>query len=391
MSPTALSLWDALRIAAVLTSTTATWLWVIGCTGCSREETGEAKPQTKGSGTITFPVDVAPVKTQPADYRIEAVGTIEAFEEVQVTSRVGGVVERVAFAEGDSVQEGNRLVFIEPKRYRLAVEAARATLARAQAEKASAELALKRRVDANAKSPGLVRNEDIDQARARFDIASAAEAEARSAASLAELNLRDAYVQAPVSGTIDTRIVSTGQYVQPGTKLATIVRREPLLFRFRVSEAEAERLSVGVPLTFAVRGQSGTFDARITHVAETADSTSRMVAITSEVTDKRRDVLRPGSFAQATVEVGGEREVLVISETAVRPTERGFLVFVVEGERARAQVVELGLRTANGMIEVRTGLHVDDMIVVRGGEALREGAKVRITEPGTGVRKDGAS
>lgn len=375
----------SVSIALVLAST-ASVVCGIGGAGCARGKTDSAaKPQKKGSGTISFPVDVAPVTTQPAQYRIEAVGTIAAFEEVQVTSRVSGVVERVAFSEGDSVREGTRLVFIEPNRYKLAVEAAHATLSRTQAEKSSAALALKRRVEANSKSPGLVRNEDIDQARARFDMASAAEAEALSAMRLAELNLRDAYVRAPVSGTIDTRVVSTGQYVQPGTKLATIVRREPLLFRFSVAEAEAERLAVGVPLTFSVRGQSGTFDARITHVAETADSTSRMVAITSEVTDARRSTLRPGSFAEASVEVGGNRKVLVISETAVRPTERGFLVFVVEGgDHVRAQVVELGLRTRNGLIEVRSGLHVGDVVVVRGGEALREGAKVRIAKPGRG-------
>jgi membrane fusion protein, multidrug efflux system len=70
----------------------------------------------------------------------------------------------------------------------------------------------------------------------------------------------------------------------------------------------------------------------------------------------------------------------VIPQTAVRPSERGFLAFVVEDGKARERVVELGLRTADGLVEVRGGVKPGEQLVVRGGEALKDGAAVRIAE-----------
>jgi multidrug efflux system membrane fusion protein len=69
-----------------------------------------------------------------------------------------------------------------------------------------------------------------------------------------------------------------------------------------------------------------------------------------------------------------------VPETAVRPSERGFLAFVVEDGVARERVLELGLRTADGQVEIRSGLAVGEQLVVRGSEALSEGARVHVAE-----------
>jgi multidrug efflux system membrane fusion protein len=75
----------------------------------------------------------------------------------------------------------------------------------------------------------------------------------------------------------------------------------------------------------------------------------------------------------------------VIPQTAVRPSERGFLAYVVEGDVAKSRVLTLGLRTANGQVEVRGGLRPGELLVVRGAEALYEGAPVRVSG---GVQED---
>ena len=76
--------------------------------------------------------------------------------------------------------------------------------------------------------------------------------------------VRDAYVKAPKAGTIQTRSVETGQFVQPGTVLATLVQRDPLLLRFQVPEAEAGRLTKGMPAAFKVRDSQRAFTSTIT-------------------------------------------------------------------------------------------------------------------------------
>ena len=68
----------------------------------------------------------------------------------------------------------------------------------------------------------------------------------------------------------------------------------------------------------------------------------------------------------------------MIPQTAVRPSERGFLAFVVEDGKAVERVLTLGLRTAGGLVEVRSGLAAGESLVVRGAEALRAGAAVRV-------------
>jgi multidrug efflux system membrane fusion protein len=205
-------------------------------------------------------------------------------------------------------------------------------------------------------------------------------AQERASLALAELNQRNALVQAPISGVIQTRTVQTGQYVQAGTTLATLVRRDPLLLRFQVPEAEASRMKTGMRASFLVRDGNHRYSAEIMHVAEFASESSRMVPVTARIEGEERSELRPGAFARVTVPIGSAASAPVIPQTAVRPSERGFLAFVVEGEVAKERVLTLGLRTADGLVEVRAGLQPGEKLVVRGAEALRDGAPVQVTE-----------
>lgn len=353
---------------------------LIFAAACSRkaETAGRGGGGRGGGGALEFPVEVAAVEARSVEYTVSAVGSVEAFERVEITSRIPGAVERVHFSEGNVVGPGSLLVEIEPERYRLAVRSARATLEKAQASEAEARTGLKRREMVNAQNPALVKEEDLDTWRTRVSTARAEVAQARSGLGLAELNLREAFVRAPAAGVIQTRNIQTGQYVQPGATLATLVRREPLLVRFQVPEQDAARIRPGMRVRFNVRENTRQYSAELTHVAASADSTSRMVPVTARVDDPDRAELRPGSFAQVTVPVGSTVEAPVIPQVAVRPSERGFLAFVVEGGVARERELQLGLSTEDGRVEVRAGVKRGEMLVVRGAEALRDGAKVRV-------------
>ena len=206
-------------------------------------------------------------------------------------------------------------------------------------------------------------------------------AEKRSALNQAKLNLRDAFVKAPISGVIQTRTVQTGQYVQTGTVLATLVRRDPLLLRFRVPERDAARIKPGQQARFQVREDSREFTAKVVHVAESADDTSRLVDITANIDDPSDRTLRPGSFAEISVPVASASEAPVIPVSAVRPSERGFLAYVVEGDKAVERILTLGMRSADGRVEVLSGLKGGESLVVRGAEALSNGVAVRLGAP----------
>ena len=346
----------------------------VAVAGCSKKNTSAAPRR----GGIKFPVEVAQVSTREADLVVHAVGSVEAFEIVQVTARVPGVVQSVRFREGEMVKAGAQLVEIEPERYRLAVQSAEAALEKAKASLREVQSGLTRRIDIEGRNPGFVSTEDLENWQTRALSAQADSAQAAANLELARLNSRDAYVPAPVSGVIQSRTVRTGQYLQAGTIVATMVRRDPLLLRFTVPDEDARRLRPGLDVVFTARESDHEYRARISAVTDFADPVTRMVNVTAEVTDPQRQELRPGTFAEVTVRLGEVLRLPAIPQLCIRPSERGFLAYVVEDSVARERVLSLGLRSEDGYVEVRSGIRAGETVVVRGAEALSDGAAVRI-------------
>lgn len=353
-----------------------------GCKKSGGQSSPGAKPGARGGSRMSFPVEVEKVGVQSLIFSVNAVGAVEAFEKVQVTSRVAGIVDKVMFSEGSYANPGDALVEIEPERYTLAVESAQATYDRALASKADAEAGLKRREAVSVQNPGLIPGEELETWRTKVRLAAADVAQTQAALNQAKLNLRDAYVRAPFGGAVQTRTVQTGQYVQVGTVLATLVRRDPLLLRFRVPEKDAAQLRSGMVAEFKVRDNPKAYSAVLTHIAASADESSRMVEVTGQVRESSDPTLRPGSFVELTIPVSKPRQAPVIRQTAIRPSEKGFIAFVVEGNTAKERILTIGMRTIDGQAEVLSGLEVGESLVVRGAESLQNGFPVRVVPAG---------
>ncbi len=351
---------------------------VVASPGCRSKKKGGNQQSLYERSKITFPVEARIVQAKPVVYTVSAVGSVEAFEKVQVTSRVSGVVDRVLFSEGNRARVQQVLVEIETERYSLGLEAAQAAYEKAEASLADAQAGLKRRESVILQNPGLIPGEEVETWRTKVLTARAELAQAKAALGQAKLNLDDAYVKAPFSGIIQTRTVETGQYVQTGTVLATLIRRDPLLLRFKAPESDATRMTIGMKANFKVGNSLNDFTAKIVHIAESSEEGSRMVPITAEIEDTGDEALRPGSFAEITVPVAVAILHPVVTQTAIRPSEKGFLAYVVENGLAVERIVQLGLRTSEGLVEVISGLKAGEMLVTRGGEALRNGYPVRI-------------
>lgn len=363
-------------------ATAAIVLAALAAIGCSKgadasRNSGGGRPG-QGGPPAAFPVEVQPVAIRNVEYSVNATGAVEAFETVAVTARVAGAVERVRFIEGQSIGPGTVLVEIEPERYRLAVQAAEANLQKAIANQREAEAALARREAANERNRGLIPGEEIESWRTRVRTASAEVGQLQAALQQARLNLRDAFVRAPAGGSIQTRTVQTGQYVPVGSVLATLVRRDPLLLRFQVPEQESASLQRGMPVRFTVAEGAAPYTARITLIGEEARTDTRMVDVIANVIDRNQAALKPGAFAQVVVPIGGATNAPVIPQTAIRPSEKGFLAYVVRDGKASERTLLLGLRTSDGQVEVKSGLQPGEALVVRGTEALTDGAPVKV-------------
>jgi RND family efflux transporter MFP subunit len=355
----------------------------LAATGCSRAATSDsALKKPHGINKLAYPVQVAPLSPRRVSYTVLAPGSIEAFQQVQITARVAGVVDRVAFVEGQTVKQGDVLVVIESERYQVALDQARAAQAKSEAAEKAAEAELTRRQGAVSEHPGLVPGEEIEQYATSVATTKADVESARQSVRVAELNMRDAYVRAPFAGVIQSRTVQAGQYLQPGATLATLLQRDPLLVRFPVTEQDAPRLKPGMTANLSLRESARKYSAKILLVAEAADPTTRLVPVTGQVDDTEHKYwLRPGAFCDVDVPIGDARDAIVVPTLSVQPTDKGNVVYVVDDKNtAHVRVVTLGMHTPEGGVEVTQGLKAGDLLVVRGFEPLSEGAPVQVTE-----------
>ena len=334
----------------------------------------------RGGTKLEYPVDVATLEQRQVQYTVNAPGSIEAFQQVQITARVAGAVDKVAFVEGQEVKAGDVLVVIESQRYQIAVAQAKASFTKAQATQRAAEAAQQRRLGAQEQSPGLVPGEEIEQKRTAVDTAKADVEQARQAVRVAELNLRESFVRAPIAGTVQTRTVQQGQYLAAGNVLATILQRDPLLLRFQVTELDAPRLKAGMEASFTVKGSQRTFTAKLTLVGGAADPQTRMVPVTAQLDPTEHEYwLRPGAFCVVNIPIGAARKGIVVPSLAVSPTEQGNVVYIVDDKNiAHAKVVQLGMRTPDGGVELRSGVNAGEVMVIRGIEPLSDGAPVKV-------------
>lgn len=349
---------------------------VLALASCGGDDEGAGKPRSK-----SFPVETEIIEGREVQYIVTAVGSVQAFEEVLITARVQGVIEKVNFREGQQVTPETVLCEIEPARFQYSYDAAKAAHDRAVAELKDANEGLKRREDPKS---DLFSKEVVETWRTKVAIASANEREKAADLSRSELDLKNALPTAPMAGVVQSRLVQTGQWVAPGTVIARLLRRDPMLLRFAVAEDKAGQLKPGMGARFTIGSDSREYKATLTHVAASADQTTRMVLVVAEIDSGDAAGLTPGTFIRATVPVGSRENAPTVPETAVRASEKGFLVYVIQDGKAHQRVIEIGLRTNDGRIEVKAGLEVGEEIVVRGAEALREGVDVKVVASGEG-------
>ena len=337
-----------------------------------------------------FPVEIGPAIAAPVERSLTATGAIEAFETVRVAARVAGIVETVLVAEGDVVTAGQPLVALDAGRFRLAVTGADAAVAAAQSRLSEADRQWRRRLAAETAQAGTVSAGELDQLAAHVDQARADLASSSVNRDRAALDLKDSIITAPFPGIVQSRDIQTGSALLVGQAVATLIQRDPLQVRFALPVADAAILSIGQAIEVVVGG-ARPVPASIRLIAAAADRATRQVTVLARFAPENHPdagqaaaALRPGSFAAIRIVLPAGPPVISIPDLAVRPSERGFLVFSIDGDGenavAREHRVETGERTTDGRVVIRSGLTVGQRIVVRGAEPLREGSPVEIRD-----------
>ncbi|MCW5633887.1 MAG: efflux RND transporter periplasmic adaptor subunit [Rubrivivax sp.] len=330
-----------------------------------------------------MPVAVRVVQQQTVPVLVEAVGQAEGAKEVEVRARVGGVLQRWHYREGEPIRAGAPMFTIERAPFEIAVAQARAAVAQEEARVAQARresARLKPLADMQA-----VSRREADDAASQLALAEAALAAQQARLREAELNLGYTAVAAPISGIATRAEKSEGSLVSVGDGLlARIVQTDPIWVRFSLSVAEyaplKEQRGAPVRLLGADGKPLGTA-GRLNYAAPAVDARLGTVSLRAEFANPGLAVL-PGQFVRTQVQSGTERAWLV-PQAAVQAGDQGKFVWVIREGKAAPTPIEVGGWVGDDWA-VRKGLQDGDAVILDNLIKMRPGAPVQSGPAGAG-------
>ncbi|QNQ62625.1 efflux RND transporter periplasmic adaptor subunit [Brucella sp. 6810] len=322
-------------------------------------------------------VTVEPGVWQPG---VEAIGTASALNGVDLTVQLDGVVQKINFKANQDVKQGDILLQMEDS-------IQRADLAAAEAEAVLAQQNLKRADTLRTRGVGAVSNVDTTASAANAAVALVE----KMRATLAQKS-----VKAPFSGVIGIPKVDIGQYLTPGTVIATLQNTDIMRIDFTVPEQLLATIKLGQTVKVGSDADKLDFTGKIVGIDPKIDPTTRLVSVRAEV-DNPDHKLTPGQFVQVRVELPEESNVIALPQTSIVSSLYGDYVYVVRpeqkqesaktGEAAKAQegqkqvaqqvFIKLG-RRSGGNVEVTSGLKPGDIIITAGQNRLSSGVLVKI-------------
>jgi multidrug efflux system membrane fusion protein len=323
------------------------------------------------SGQIP-PVTVSTEAARSEDWPrvLDAVGSLQAIQSVDMAPQVSGIVGEIDFEAGQRVKKGDVLV-------RLDDSVERADLKRLEAARKMAQLTHERNVQLGTRQ--YTAQSSIDQSQATLEQADADIARIKAV-------MDQKVIRAPFAGVLGLRQVNLGQYVGPGTKLVGLEALDTIYANLTLPEQRVSELAVGQEVAVAVDAFKGrAFAGRITAIDPRLDPVNRTVMVQATVGNPEL-LLRPGMFVSATIRLGQVDRVVSVAKIAVDYSLYGDSVYVVvagaaasPGDKpvmkAERHAVQLGGQRGD-RIAVLRGIEAGAEVVIAGQMKLQNGFPV---------------
>lgn len=323
------------------------------------------------------PVGLVTAATESIAVQVEAVGTLEAEQMVEVRAKRAGRIVALPATEGVAVAAGAVLAQFDDTELRARVDQARASLAEATAKVANTGRQFDRM--RRLRGEGIIAQQEHDDLEAALRQAAAGVDVARANLAFAEAQLADTIMVAPFAGIVGRRLVDVGTFVREGEHLMTIVDADPIEIVFAVPERYAAELrtGLGVAVSVASHGASG-FPGQVTFVDPQVDRVNRTVTVKAVLANPDL-ALRPGQFGNVRLTLAEHAAAVVVPEEALVPLGNDLIVYVVDDGHAVARRVEIGERLP-GRAEILTGLATGEVVVRAGQEKLRPDTRLRVVD-----------
>ncbi|MFB3239856.1 efflux RND transporter periplasmic adaptor subunit [Aeromonas salmonicida] len=349
------------------------------------------KPASSAQVRPPVPVVVAEARLTDVPLTTEMVGETAGYREIEVRSRVNGILLERTYVEGQPVTAGQELFLIDPAPYKVALEQAKGALAQEQARFNKARADRDRIIPLFKRQ--VVSRKDYDDTIANYEAAIASRQAAQATVKEAELNLSYTQVTAPIDGMASKSSQSEGSLISTNANsslLTTITQYNPLYVNFSYSEQDR--------LNFETSVRKGLIEAKDTTNWRThirlADgsvypqagklnfSDNRVDPQTGTIRaraifDNKEGVLLPGQFVRLTIDLGIRKNAIVVPARAIVQSQADRMVMVVDGDdKVVPRPVRLGPAIAEGVL-IESGLDAGERYIVEGLMKARPGSIVK--------------
>lgn len=320
-------------------------------------------------------ISATSAKQQNWTPEIQAVGSLKAINGIDISPEISGLIESIHFEPGQDVKQGDKLFILS----------SRSELAERDKNLAQVKL-LKIEYDRQVR---LLKTNSTSQSN--LDKAEASLKQAEAALAQSQSQLDKTIITAPYDGRIGIRQVSIGQYITPGTHLVSLQSINPIYVNFTIPEQQLKDIYAGQPTRISVDTYpKETFNGKISAINSQVDNSSRNILVQAKIENPDEKLL-PGMFANISIDLPTQKNVLVVPKTAIAYSLYGDSVFVVydkkQGDKTilttKREFVKVGA-SRDKVTVINKGLTPGDCVVTSGQLKVQPGIPIQIKGEGPG-------
>lgn len=343
------------------------------------------KPEEAKKGPPPALITVAQAQIRSMQIREESVGVVDTLAAPTVSAEVAARVAQVLVDVGDPVKKGQLLAVLDTQDLANSRQAAAAEVARVEALLANQQRTTERYRELIKQK--FIAPLKLDEAESQLAALRAQLAAAQAQAANAASNLSKARITAPVSGRVDQRMVSAGDFVSVGKPMFELVTAEKLRVRLPFPESVAGSIRPGLAVylsTPAVPDQ--TVQGKVEEIRPMIGASNR--AFEAIVAVDNPGNWKPGASVNGAVVVAEHPRAVVVPETSVVLRPAGKVVYLIKDQRAVQRIVQTGLRR-DGYTEILSGLGAGETVALDGAGFLTDKAAVKLQNGGSADKPSG--
>lgn len=365
-----------LALVAVIIAAAGTALWFV-----HSPASVEAATAAQSAAPAAVPVTAVTAKVQDVPVELRGLGTVQAFNTVEIKAQVNGMLVAIPVQEGEEVHQGDIVAQIDPRQYQAALDQVTAQRAEDAAQLQSAQLDLQRYQHLAKSSFAPVQQVDDQQATVNKLIATV---QADSAAiETARINLDYCTIRAPINGRVSFHQTDIGNLIEVAnqTGIVSITQDKPISVVFTLPEAELPRIQQAMAkgalpvLVYSSDDTTKLSDGQLLTPNNAIDTATGTIQLKATFVNDN-DALWPGEFVNARLRVDTLRNTMTVPIAAIQHGPNGLFLYTVKPDNTvQQQDVRIGYQD-NDTVAISQGVQGGDTVVLTGQSRLSPGTRV---------------